>query len=140
MGGNQRQQRGSGRAAAAVVVQQQQQLAPKVSDADRALVGLEDMLRTAVDGGLRELKVVVSVSDTTQLPLDHQHGMYMALLERLTARVFDVVIGWVEEGWVEREELEVVWRPFGVGRRFGVVGSRGDLGEVGFVVCDEGEG
>lgn len=113
-----------------------EEVAPEVSEADRALTVLEEMLRAAVSGGLRDVKVVVSVSDTTQLPLDHQHGMQMVLLERLRARVFGVVIGWVEEGWVRREEMEVCWRGFGVGRRFGVIGSGG---EVPFVVCDEGE-
>lgn len=114
----------------------EEEIAPNVSDADRTLVGLQEMLRTAVDGGLREVKVVVSVSDTTQIPLGNQYGLHMVLLERLTARVFDVVIGWVEEGWVRREEMEVVWRAFGVGRMFGVLGA-GMM--VPFVVCDEGE-
>lgn len=112
------------------------EIAPEVSEADRALRVLEEMLRTAVDGGLREVKVVVSVADTTQLPLDHQHGIQMVLLERLRARVFGVVIGWVEEGWLRREEMEVCWRGFEVGRRFGVLRAGG---EVPFVVCDEEE-
>lgn len=116
-------------------------LAPNMSEADAALTVLEEMLRTAVHAGLGQLKVVISVSDImTQFSRDHHDGvvdeMMMVSLERLTARVFDVVIGWVEEGWVGKEEVEVCWRPFGVGRRFGVMGLGG---VVPFVICDEGE-
>lgn len=115
-------------------------LAPEESEADRALRVLGDMLRAAVSAGLGDLKVVVSVSDTSELPLAsrrHAHaGGHDGLLQRLTSRVFDAVIGWVEEGWVARDSLEIVWRPFGVTRRFGVLGSEGAFP---FVYYDEEE-
>lgn len=106
-------------------------LAPDVTDADRALDALGEMLRTAVAAGLTGLEAAVSAPDTTAL---EPHDAELVEIQVLTSRVFERVIGWVEEGWVDRDKLDVLWRPFGTTRNFGVVGAPNT---PSFMYCDE---
>ncbi|KAJ4404356.1 hypothetical protein N0V82_010510 [Gnomoniopsis sp. IMI 355080] len=106
--------------------------APHVTDADRALDILEGLLRTAVDAGVTGLKVVVSASDVVSSDL---HGTELEEFQELTSRALHAVVGWVERRWVARDQLDVMWLPFGTTRNFGVLGSQKT---PPFVIHDEG--
>lgn len=107
--------------------------APEVTDAHCALDALEGLLRTAVGTGLVGLKVVVSASDV--ITASGIHGTtFEEELQALVSRVLEVVIDWVERGWVRRDQLEVVWRPFDTTRSFGLQGYQNSSP---FVICDE---
>lgn len=106
-------------------------VAPDVVDYACALDGLGDKLRAAVTAGLTDLEVVVSAVDTGSLEPDYAT---LAELQALNSWVMDTVTGWVEGGWVARDDLQIMWRPFGTTRNLGILGPRST---PHFMVYDE---
>lgn len=108
-------------------------LAPETIDYARALDALGNMVCTAVMAGLGDLEIAVSVTDTPTALGPNDKRIALGL-QTLNSRVFDMVIGWIEKGWVARDDLDVTWRPFGTPRILGILGRQST---PSFMIYDE---